>query len=221
MEKCGEYGESIRNKGEIGRCICADPLRNVAFRASPLYPFHVPSTFVVSPIRSSTQLTLLAQKSICNYAAQFGGSDQHDSQEFLTFLLDALHEDLNRVLTKPNNEPLPEREAELEKLPQQIASEQEWEIYRMRNDSLIVDYFQGQFRNRMECLTCHHVSNDSILEPLRRADKRHTLQTSTTYNSFMYLSLPIPSIKGPSKASLYSCLDAFVKEEVLEKSEAW
>ncbi|KAF8555660.1 cysteine proteinase [Imleria badia] len=141
------------------------------------------------------------RKSICTHAVQFSGSSQHDSQEFLTFLLDGLHEDLNRVLTKPNHDSSPEREAELEKLPQQIASEQEWEIYRMRNDSLIVDYFQGQFRNRMECLTCHH--------------------TSTTYNSFMYLSLPIPNIKGPSKAPLYSCLDTFVKEEVLEKSEAW
>ncbi|KAF9233475.1 hypothetical protein BU15DRAFT_53836 [Melanogaster broomeanus] len=143
---------------------------------------------------------LTFRKSICTHAAQFSGSDQHDSQEFLTFLLDGLHEDLNRVLTKPSNESTPEREAELESLPQQVASENEWEIYRMRNDSLIVDYFQGQFRNRMECLTCHH--------------------TSTTYNSFMYLSLPIPS-KIMSKVSLYSCLDAFVKEEVLEKSEAW
>ncbi|KAH7890898.1 hypothetical protein F5I97DRAFT_1975992 [Phlebopus sp. FC_14] len=141
------------------------------------------------------------RKSICSHAGQFSGSDQHDSQEFLTFLLDGLHEDLNRVLKKPSNESSPEREAELEKLPQQVASEQEWQIYRMRNDSLIVDYFQGQFRNRMECLSCHH--------------------TSTTYNSFMYLSLPIPPVRGPSKVSLESCLDAFVKEEVLEKSEAW
>ncbi|KAF9224073.1 cysteine proteinase [Gyrodon lividus] len=141
------------------------------------------------------------RKSICSHAAQFSGSDQHDSQEFLTFLLDGLHEDLNRVLTKPSNGLTPERESELENLPQQVASEQEWEVYRKRNDSLIVDYFQGQFRNRMECLTCHH--------------------TSTTYNSFMYLSLPVPSPKSLSKLSLHSCLDAFVKEEVLEKSEAW
>ncbi|KAH7922616.1 cysteine proteinase [Leucogyrophana mollusca] len=141
------------------------------------------------------------RKSICGHAPQFGGSDQHDSQEFLTFLLDGLHEDMNRVLHKPNNESTPEREAELEKLPQQIASEQEWSLYRMRNDSLVVDFFQGQFRNRMECMTCH--------------------KTSTTYNSFMYLSLPIPPAKGSSKVSLQACLDAFVKEEVLEKSEAW
>ncbi|KAL4065925.1 hypothetical protein V8B97DRAFT_1865268 [Scleroderma yunnanense] len=142
------------------------------------------------------------RKSICHHASQFSGSDQHDSQEFLTFLLDGLHEDLNRVITKPPNlESTPEREAELEKLPQQVASAQEWGQYKRRNDSLIVDYFQGQFRNRMECLTCHH--------------------TSTTYNSFMYLSLPIASLKSPAKISLQSCLDAFVREEVMEKAEAW
>lgn len=47
------------------------------------------------------------------------------------------------------------------------------------------------------------------------------MQTSTTYNSFMYLSLPMPSVKGLSKTSLQSCLDAFVKEEVLSGTEAW
>jgi ubiquitin carboxyl-terminal hydrolase 8 len=51
----------------------------------------------------------------------------------------------------------PDRETELETLPQQAASAQEWVIYRMRNDSLVVDYFQGQFRNRLQCLTCRKV----------------------------------------------------------------
>jgi len=70
-------------------------------------------------------------------------------------LLDGLHEDLNRIIDKPTIEARPEREAELEALPIQIASEQEWSIYRMRNNSLAVDYFQGQFRNRMQCMTCN------------------------------------------------------------------
>lgn len=52
----------------------------------------------------------------------------------------------------------PEREAALETLPPEVASEKEWQIYRMRNDSFIVDLFQGQYRNRLECLTCHKVS---------------------------------------------------------------
>ncbi|TBU43823.1 cysteine proteinase [Dichomitus squalens] len=140
------------------------------------------------------------RRSICSHAPQFSGSEQHDSQEFLSFLLDGLHEDLNRILQKRNIESTPEREAELEKLPTQIASEQEWQIYRMRDDSLIVDFFQGQYRNRMECLTCH--------------------KTSTTYNTFMYLTLPIPTGRA-SKVTLQQCIDAFVKEEVMEKSDAW
>ncbi len=51
----------------------------------------------------------------------------------------------------------PEREAELEVLPPAVAADKEWKIYKMRNDSLIVDLFQGQYRSRMECLTCHKV----------------------------------------------------------------
>jgi ubiquitin carboxyl-terminal hydrolase 8 len=102
------------------------------------------------------------QRSITAHASQFEGGDQHDCQEFLSFLMGGLHEDLNRILKKPSYTPTPEREAELERLPQQIASEQEWSIYRMRDDSIIVDFFQGQFRNRLQCLTCRHVRSLQI-----------------------------------------------------------
>jgi hypothetical protein len=101
------------------------------------------------------------QKSISMWAPSFAGSDQQDSQEFLSFLLDGLHEDLNRIRAKPPPvEMTPEREAALETLPPAVAAEKEWKIYKMRNDSLIVDLFQGQYRNRMECLTCHKVCFD-------------------------------------------------------------
>jgi len=116
----------------------------------------LPGKVLVKTISWSFSL-MPSQKSICSHAPQFSGSDQHDAQEFLSFLLDGLHEDLNRVLQKPQIQTTPEREAELERLPLQIASQQEWETYKSRNDSLIVDFFQGQFRNRMECLTCHKV----------------------------------------------------------------
>jgi len=36
-----------------------------------------------------------------SFAPQFSGYQQHDSQELLAFLLDGLHEDLNRVKKKP------------------------------------------------------------------------------------------------------------------------
>lgn len=37
----------------------------------------------------------------------------------------------------------------------------------------------------------------------------------------MYLTLPVPSGRNMSKVSLTQCLDAFVKSEVMEKTDAW
>ncbi|KAF9454384.1 cysteine proteinase [Macrolepiota fuliginosa MF-IS2] len=140
------------------------------------------------------------RKSICQLRLQYDNSDQHDSQEFLSFLMDGIHEDLNRVIVKPAWAPTPEQEAELERLPVQVASEREWKAWRARNDSLIVDYFQGQFRNRLQCLTCG--------------------QTSTTYNVFSILQLPIPHGRN-GRVPIERCLDAFFNEEILEKDDAW
>lgn len=39
--------------------------------------------------------------SVGRFAPQFSGYQQQDSQELLTFLLDGLHEDLNRIKKKP------------------------------------------------------------------------------------------------------------------------
>jgi ubiquitin carboxyl-terminal hydrolase 8 len=71
--------------------------------------------------------------------------------------LDGIHEDLNRVIGKPEVTKTKEQEAELERLPPQIAGEQEWQLWTLRNDSIIVDWFQGQFYNRLQCTTCGQV----------------------------------------------------------------
>ncbi|WVQ85882.1 hypothetical protein IAT38_008050 [Cryptococcus sp. DSM 104549] len=143
---------------------------------------------------------LTFRKNITQFAHQFSGTEQHDSQEFLSFVLDGLHEDLNRVQHKPPPvEITPEREAMLENSAPEVASESEWQIYKQRNDSLIVDLFQGQYRNRLECLTCH--------------------KTSTTYDAFMYMSLPVPA--GKTKVVVQQLIDEFVKSEVMEKEDAW
>ena len=58
-------------------------------------------------------------------------------QELLAFLLDGLHEDLNRVRHKPYIE---ERDAGGR--PDNVVAAEAWANYRQRNDSVIVDHFQ-------------------------------------------------------------------------------
>ena len=64
-------------------------------------------------------------------------------------------------------------------------------------------------------------SCEFVLGPLSFVVSHTYLQTSTTYNTFMYLTLPIPNHRGTNRVTLQQCLDAFVKEEVMEKSDAW
>lgn len=67
------------------------------------------------------------------------------------------------VKVKPKGiELTPEQEAKLESLPAAVASHNEWERYLMRDNSLIVQWFQGQYRNRLQCLTCGKVSTSCL-----------------------------------------------------------
>ncbi|PWN33431.1 UCH-domain-containing protein [Meira miltonrushii] len=111
---------------------------------------------------------------LSRYSSQFAGYAQQDTQELLAFLLDGLHEDLNRIVKKPYVE-APDWEGG--GLKEMIAfAHKQWEIYKMRNDSVIVDLFQGQYRSTLVCPTCKKVS--------------------IKFDPFMYLTLPIPNRKS-------------------------
>ena len=103
------------------------------------------------------------------FVRQFAGFSQHDSHEMLTFMLDALHEDLNRVRLKPYIEmsEKSEKETEIE------ASTRWWKNHLSRENSIIVDLFHGQYKSVITCPECNRIS--------------------ITYDPFMYLGLPIPS----------------------------
>lgn len=109
---------------------------------------------------------------ISRHAPSFSGYAQHDTQELLAFLLDGLHEDLNRILKKPyvENPDWPDQgggDKEMLELAKTF-----WDGYKKRNDSVIVDLFQGQYRSTLVCPECHKVS--------------------ITFDPFMYLTLPLP-----------------------------
>jgi len=112
---------------------------------------------------------------ISAFAIQFQDMEQHDAQELMTFLLDGLHEDLNRVIKKPYyEESVPCFLNGKRILDHDIANES-WRRHISRNESIIVDLFHGLLKSTVTC------PNSSC--------KR----TSLTFDPFFFLSVPVPS----------------------------
>jgi len=117
-----------------------------------------PSDFKVSQRISTVdnQLTWPGlQSTFERFNPHFVGYLQQDSQELLGFLLDGLHEDLNRVLDKPYIE-IPDFDDHIK--DDEIA-DKFWSYHKSRNDSIIVDLFQGQYKSRLVCGECKKVND--------------------------------------------------------------
>jgi ubiquitin carboxyl-terminal hydrolase 4/11/15 len=105
--------------------------------------------------------------------SEFAGFDQHDSQEFVMFLLDALSEDLSRIDQKPyttipdSTDAMVHDQKALEEFGKTC-----WELYESRNASVITDLFSGMYKSTLVCPDCHKTS--FIMDP------------------FSTLTLPIP-----------------------------
>ena len=108
------------------------------------------------------------KRAIGKHAPQFGGYQQQDSQELMSFLLDGLHEDLNRVRQKPYLETI-----ESNGRPDEEVAEESWKRHQMRNQSIVVDTCYGQLRSHITCPNCNH--------------------ESITFDPYLSLSLPLPS----------------------------
>jgi ubiquitin carboxyl-terminal hydrolase 4/11/15 len=121
------------------------------------------------------------------FAPQFSGYQQHDSQELVAFLLDGLHEDLNRVIQKPYVEkPDWEGGGDLELVD---LAQKSWDGYMRRNDSVIVDLFQGQYQSTLVCPECQKVGDGALYTS---CGILKCGQVSITFDPFMYLTLPLP-----------------------------
>lgn len=139
---------------------------------------------VVRPVQFKKQLS--------KFAPQFSGTYQHDAQELLSFLLDGIHEDLNRVKDKPYVE-----DKDCDGKSDEEDAIEAWKNYLARNKSLIVDLFQGQLRNTCRCNVCGH--------------------QNIRFEPFMYLSLPI----SDSCRSLEDCLELYVSLDELKGDNRW
>ncbi|CAB3368744.1 Hypothetical predicted protein [Cloeon dipterum] len=129
------------------------------------------------------------------FAPRFMGYAQQDAQEFLRYLLEGLHEDVNRVTTRPK--PI------LTEIDDSLSDSQKameaWKRYLRRDDSKIVDIFVGQLKSTLQCTVCGHCS--------------------VTFDPFWDLSLPIPPSERYGQVRLAQCFDFFTKEEVLDGDE--
>ncbi|KAL8672412.1 MAG: hypothetical protein Q9168_003119 [Polycauliona sp. 1 TL-2023] len=132
--------------------------------------------------------------------AEWGLDRQQDAKEYLDFLLDCLHEDLNQLWEKQPLIPLsPQQELTRERMPIADVSRIEWQRYTHRESSFISDLFAGQHASRLRCTTCQ--------------------STSTTYEAFYSISVEIPH-KGKG-ADIHDCLRSYCQEERLSKAEMW
>ncbi|KAJ8603331.1 hypothetical protein MRB53_042184 [Persea americana] len=117
----------------------------------------------------------------------FSGFGQQDSQEYLSFLVDALHEDLNRIEKKPYFENPDSDDARVNDPAYLIELGETYRSnHRARNDSIAMDLFSGFYKNTMECPTCDKIS--VTFDPYSLL----TLQlpvTNTVTHAFIYVPL--------------------------------
>ncbi|KAM3616387.1 uncharacterized protein V6R79_017050 [Siganus canaliculatus] len=143
------------------------------------------SSEAVSPSEFKTQIQ--------RYAPRFVGYNQQDAQEFLRFLLDGMHNEVNRVTIRPRS-----TVEDFDHLPDEEKGKKMWSKYLEREDSKIVDLFVGQLKSSLTCSHCGFCS--------------------TVFDPFWDLSLPIAK-KGYGEVSLMDCMRLFTKEDVLDGDE--
>ncbi|PWA28079.1 hypothetical protein CCH79_00012158, partial [Gambusia affinis] len=184
------------------------------------------SSEAVSPSEFKTQIQ--------RYAPRFVGYNQQDAQEFLRFLLDGLHNEVNRVTVRPRG-----TVEDFDHLPDEEKGKKMWSKYLEREDSKIVGESKSGFV--VFLMTCQVISGRLDLfvsSDLRRLFAvilssvpdlfvgqlkssltcSHCGFCSTVFDPFWDLSLPI-SKKGYGEVSLMDCMRLFTKEDVLDGDE--
>ena len=110
-----------------------------------------------SPEAASTGLcdTAILQefkRTIGKFNDQFAGYNQQDVSEFLAFLIDGLHEEMNEIKIKPYVE------LDTDGKPNPELAQLAWDYHLSRERSVIGDAFSGQLMSTLRCSACGNVS---------------------------------------------------------------
>jgi ubiquitin C-terminal hydrolase len=103
--------------------------------------------------------------------------------QFIAFLLDALHEDLNLVIKKPYVETVNSSEYS----DDHTAAAEAWRRHLQRNRSVVVDLFQGLFLHFRCASSYGPLAQLKSTVICKECDK-----VFVTFDPYMYVSLPVP-----------------------------
>jgi Ca2+-binding EF-hand superfamily protein len=92
------------------------------------------------------------KRTIGKFNDQFAGYNQQDVSEFLAFLIDGLHEEMNEIKIKPYVE------LDTDGKPNAELAQLAWDYHLSRERSVIGDAFSGQLMSTLRCSVCGNVS---------------------------------------------------------------
>jgi ubiquitin C-terminal hydrolase len=118
------------------------------------------------------------KESIGKFDDRFSGNEQHDAQELLTFLLDGLSEELNRIKDKPFIE-----NPDSDGRPDSELADIWWSNLLKREMSIIIAMFHGQYKSLLRCKSCKY--------------------ESARFENFSCLTLPLPEDENIPVSLIY------------------
>ncbi|XP_045928371.1 ubiquitin carboxyl-terminal hydrolase 43 isoform X1 [Micropterus dolomieu] len=115
------------------------------------------------------QLSVDFKTIVSKYGSQFRGNSQHDALEFLLWLLDRVHEDVNLASHNNNNKTPRKGPGGADEVPSPDPSHSQQPKVQ---HSFVQEHFQAQYKSSLTC--------------------PHCLKQSNTFDPFLCISLPIP-----------------------------
>ena len=128
----------------------------------------------------------------------FAGNNQQDSQEFFSFLISRIEEELGKKVEyiPGRNYKYTKTELSIKDNLLRIKALKQWELFTKNEFSPIKTMFTGLEHHKQTCEFCNNDSN--------------------RFQIFTSLQIEIPLNKSDEECTLYKCLDYLIKPEILD-----